>query len=72
MTLKVSGMLGASVIIQYICTLEHSEVLRKFEILSAEVVITTLENLEKIILGLSSYFFPVNALSNKKSDASWN
>ena len=34
--------------------------------LSAEVGITTLENLKNIILGLGMYFPPVDALSKKK------
>ena len=40
--------------------------LLQLDILSAEVGSTTSENLKSIILGLGTYFFPVDALSKQK------
>ena len=66
MTLKVSGTILAVAKIKYLCTLVCVSVLCQFETLSAEVEITTPENLKSIILGLGTYSYPVNALSNRK------
>ena len=57
MNLKMPGALNAGAKIQYLCTLVRGEALHQFGTLSA-----TSENLESIILGLGTYFFPVNAL----------
>ena len=56
-------MLVANTQIQYICTLVCGEALRHIDTLSAEVGSTTSEKLRSTILGLSTYFFPVNMLS---------
>ena len=65
MTLKVSGMLKAGADIQYLQTLVRGEALRQFDVLSAEVDSDITEALTYIILGLVTYFLPVNALPKK-------
>ena len=55
----------ASENIKYFRTPVHGQVLRQFYMLYSEVGITTSENLSIIILGLGTYFFPVNALSKQ-------
>ena len=62
MTLEASGMLMGSANIQYLRKLVRGEVLRQFYPLSTEVGTTTSENLKSIILGLGTYFPPVNTL----------
>ena len=52
--------------IKHLCKLVRGEALRQFDTLSAEVGSTTPENLTPIILGLGTYFLPVNVLSRKK------
>ena len=66
MTLEASGMLAANKNIQYLHILVRGEVLHQFDTLSSEVGFTNSENLKNIILGLGTYFFPVNALSKQK------
>ena len=51
--------------IQYLHTLVRGEVLRKFDVFSAEVESDISETLTSIIFGLGAYFFPVNSLSKK-------
>ena len=56
-TLNASEMFVAGVNIQYLCTLLRGEVLRQFDMLSAEVGVTTPEILTSVILGLGTYCF---------------
>ena len=65
MTLAASGTLAMGVKIQYICTLVRLEALHQFDLLSADVEGTNPLTTKNIILGLASYFFPVNSLSKK-------
>ena len=65
MTLEASGLFGDGTNIQYLDTMLHGEVLRQFEMFSAEVGSATPESLTFIILGLGTYFLTVNALSKK-------
>ena len=62
MTLKASGTLVAIASIQYLRTLVRLEALNQFGMMSAEVGCTTLEKPKNIILGLGTYFLPVNDL----------
>ena len=65
MILNVSGEFFSGTNIKYICTLVRVEALCQFDMFSAEVGSATPENLMSIILGLGTYFSPVNVLSNK-------
>ena len=62
MTIKASGTLVDITKIKYLRTLVHGEVLRQFEMFSDEVRSTNSEKLRSIILGLGTYFPPVNVL----------
>ena len=64
-TLDTSGMFVSSSDIQYLCTLVRGRELHQFYTLSDELRSTTSENLKSNILGLSTYFFLVNALSKQ-------
>ena len=66
MTFEASGIITSGTRIQYLHTMVRGEALRQFYMLSSEVVSATSENLASIILGLSTYFFPINDLSKKK------
>ena len=59
-------MLTSGVKIQYLCTLVCEEALHQFDTFYYEVGSDTPENLTSIILGLGTYFLPVNVLPNKK------
>ena len=50
-------MLTDSAKIQYLCTLLHGEELRQLHMQSVEVVSTITAHLNRIILGLATYFF---------------
>ena len=63
MTLEASRTLVASVNIQYLHVMVCGEALYQFDTLYAKVGSTTLEILTEIILGLGTYFTPVNSLS---------
>ena len=65
MTMGFSGMLNSGTKIKYLRNMVHVEVLRKFDMLSAEVRSAFPENLTTIILGLGP-FFSVDALSKIK------
>ena len=52
--------------INYPHVLLRVEALYQFDTLCAQVVSTTISHLNCIILGLGTYFFTVNVLSNKK------
>ena len=66
MTLESSVTLVSGEKILYLRTLVHGAVLHQFDMLFDELGSTTSENLKSIILGLVTYFFPVNALSKQK------
>ena len=66
MTLQASGKLAASAKIQYLCTLVCGEALRQLDKLSVDIGIMTTEHLKLIILGLGTYFPPVNTRSKQK------
>ena len=62
-----SGTLAANADIQYLCEILRGEVLCQFDTLCAQVGITTISHLNPVILGLGTYFPPVNVLSKQKS-----
>ena len=64
---NASGMLVANVNIQYIRTMLHGLAIRKFDILCAKFVSTTMAHLNWVILGLGPWFFPVKAFSKQTS-----
>ena len=66
MTLGASGMIATGEKIQYLRTLLCGEVLRKLDTLSVEVGGTAISHLNRIILGLGKYFFPVHAFPKQK------
>ena len=61
-------MLETSVKVQYLCTLVRGEALRQFDALSDDVESGTPLIVEAVILGLGSYFFPVNFLPKKNRE----
>ena len=54
--LAATGMLNMDTKIQYLCTLLHGEVLRQFDLLSADVKNTETLNVDNYIKGLELYF----------------
>ena len=66
MIVKASGMLTASAKLQYLCTILRSEALRHFDTLCAQMGSTNTKNLNRSILVLCTYFFPVHSLSKHK------
>ena len=60
--LEESGTMVTGAEIQYICTLVRGEALHQFESLSADTEGTNPLNVEDILSGLASYFFPLNFL----------
>ena len=64
--LAASGTLATGTKIQYLCTLVREEVLRQFDSFSTDTEGMNTLTVETIILGLASYFFPVNYLSKQK------
>ena len=66
MMLEASGGLSDSAKIQYLSTLLRGEALRQLDMLSIEVGSTITTHFNSIILGLSTYYFPINALSEQK------
>ena len=66
MTLAASGTMETGAKIKYLCTLVRGEELRQFDSLSSDVQGANPLTLETIVLGLDSYFFPVDFLSKKK------
>ena len=63
---KAEGTLETAVKVQCICTLVHGEVLRQFDLLSADVESANSLTVDFIILGLGSYYFSVNSISKNK------
>ena len=72
MTLTQSGALQADAKYQYLRTLVREEVLRQFDLLSADVEGTETLNIDYIIMGLALYFPPVNYLSKETRSVPWN
>ena len=68
MTLKASGKISFNTKLQCLRTLLHVYSLRKFNILCVQVGGITMSNLNQIILGLGTYFNPVNALTKQKCE----
>ena len=65
MTLEASGKILSGAKIKYLLNLVRVEALCQYDTLSAETGIATPENLTSNILGLGTYFLPVNALSKQ-------
>ena len=65
-TLKASGSHTTSAKIQYLLTLLHGEAIRQIDTLCVEVGSTNTTHLNRIILGLCTYFFLINMLSKQK------
>ena len=63
MTLETSGTPVANTKLHYLSTLLRCEELHKFETLCLQIGGTTVTHLNQVILGLGTYFHPVNALS---------
>ena len=61
MNLEASGTLKDGANLHYICTLVRVEALHQFDTFSVEVESDIPEALTYIILGLGTYFLPVNA-----------
>ena len=68
MTLTASGTLEAGAKLQYVRTLVRREVLRWFDLLSADVESTETLDVDYIIWGLAQYFYHVNFLSKQKHE----
>ena len=66
MNLKDSGNLDLAAKDQYICMLIRGEALRHFDLLSSDMDSTNPLTAEATILGLVTYFFPVNFLPNQQ------
>ena len=66
MTLEDLRTITANAKIKYLCTLLCGETLHQFDTLCDQVGSTTTTHLNRIILGLGTYFFLVNALSRQK------
>ena len=64
-TLEALGTLAASANIYYMYTLLRGVDLRQPNTFYVEVVSKTIPHVQNIILGLGTYFFPVNALSKQ-------
>ena len=65
-TPKASVNLSDGTNIHYLFTVLYGEALHQIDTLSVEVGITTRANLNRIILGLCMYFFPINYLPKIK------
>ena len=66
-TREESVTLGAGAKIRYLCTLVSGEVLRTFDVFSADVEGDTPVTLEAIILGLGTYFFLLMRCQSKSA-----
>ena len=64
--IEAPGRLIDNVNIIYIYTLLGGESLREFDYLCIQIGITTIKNLNQVILGLGKPLFPVNSLSKRK------
>ena len=65
MMLKDSGDITDSAKTKYLCTLLRGEALHQLDTFCVEAGSTTTTHLNRIILGLGTYFFPIYVLSNK-------
>ena len=66
MNILGSGLLATGAKNKYLCTIVCGEALRQFDSLCADVEGSNPLTVETIILGLASYFFPVNSLLKQK------
>ena len=66
MNLALLGTLEMGAKIEYLRTLVRGEALRKFDLFTDDMEGMNPLTVETIILGLYSYFFPVNSLSKQK------
>ena len=53
---------------QYMCTLLHEKALRDFETHSGQIGHTTNANFNRIVLGVGTHSFPINALYKQKCE----
>ena len=67
MTIDASGTLIANAKLHYLCTQLHVEALHQSYTLCDQVGSTNMSHLNQFILGLGTYYFPVNALSEQMS-----
>ena len=65
MMIKALGTLTDNMNLQYIRTLLCVEALSQFDTSCVKVLSTNTTHLNQVILGLDTYFFPVNVMSNK-------
>ena len=72
MTLEATGALTSSAKIQYMCTLLHVKAIHRIFTLYVELVSTTTTHVNRIILDLGTYFFPIDEFPPQKSDAPRN
>ena len=68
MMLEASGTLASNMKLQYIRKILRGDALCQFDTLCDQVVSMTMAHLIQVILGLCTYFFPVN-VSYKKNCA---
>ena len=64
--LKALVTINANAKLQYICTILRVEALHQFDTLCTQEGLITTTHLNPIILGLGTYFPPVNTMSNQK------
>ena len=67
MILDPSGTLVSNINIQYLRNLLRGETLHKFDTLYVKVRSTAIANLNQVILGLGTYFFPVDFFLRKSA-----
>ena len=72
MTLKASGTLAAGAEIQYLCNLVSGKALRQLGTFSVDVISTTTEHLNLVILVLGTYFSCKRTVKAKAYDAPQN
>ena len=66
MTLNASGALTYNAKLQYLRTLLRGEALRQFDNLCSQVGIMAMAHFNQVIIGLGTYFPPVNAFSKQE------
>ena len=66
MTLESLETLAAKEKLQYLCAILRGEALCQFDTLFAKVGSTTTTHLNRVVLGLGTYFFPVNEFSKQR------
>ena len=65
MKLDDSGMFVANAKVQYLCTILSGEALWWFNTLFGQLGSTTITHLNRVVLGLGAYCFPVDVLSKQ-------